>query len=228
MALVDAQGYALLAFWNCCHLVLNTTKATEEKHYFRKVALDNFKFAVVLTFIINLYVFNLITELLLVPVVAFLAMLGAVAATKTEFKPAKRLINGIMAAIGIAFVAYAVVGIATNFHGFATLKNFEDFMTPVVLTLTLLPFIYFLALYSAYESLFVWLGMRLGSDKQHIACVKRQIISACRFRLSRVGRFRNGFAHRIGPSDSPEDIANIISSFRAESGGSEQETRQVL
>ena len=130
-------------------LFLNTTKATEEKHYFRKVALDNFKFAVVLTFIINLYVFNLITELLLVPVVAFLAMLGAVAATKTEFKPAKRLINGIMAAIGIAFVAYAVVGIATNFHGFATLKNFEDFMTPVVLTLTLLPFIYFLALYSA-------------------------------------------------------------------------------
>ena len=177
-----------------------------------------------LTFIINLYVFNLVIELILVPLVAFLAMLGAVAVTKTEYKPVKHLINGITFAIGVALVAYAAVGIATDFHGFATLKSLQDFMTPVVLTLTLLPLAYLLALYSAYESLFVWLGMRLGSDRQLIAYAKRQIMSACRLRLSRLGRFSKDFAHKIGPADSPEDIANIVSGFRTELAASEQET----
>jgi hypothetical protein len=101
----------------CHYPFLQHTKASEEKHYFRKVALDNFKFAVVLAFIINLYVFNLVTELILAPALAVLAMLGALAASKSEYKPAKKLINGVTAVTGIAFMVYALTAITTNFHG---------------------------------------------------------------------------------------------------------------
>jgi hypothetical protein len=94
------------------------------------------------------------------------------------------------------------------------LKNLEDFMTPVVLTLTLLPFAYLLALYSSYESLFVRVDIMLGPDRQLITFAKRRILSACRFRLSRVGRFSRDYAHKFGPSDSQTDIANIMNSFR--------------
>src|SRR6266568_782465 len=148
-------------FGSAAILFFNTTKATEEKHYFRKAALDNFKFAVILAFIINLYVFNLVTELILLPVVTSLAMLGAVAASKHEFEPVKKLVNWTMVGIGITFLVYAVINITTNFHDFATVKDLEGFLTPIVLTLTLLPFAYLLGLDSAYESLFVQVGFRI-------------------------------------------------------------------
>lgn len=195
-------------------LFLNTTKAAEEKHYFRKVTLDSFKFAVVLSFIINLYVFNLLVELVLVPVLAILAMLGAVAGTKTEFKPVKNLINWIMAGIGVWFMAYAIAGITTGFHNFATVKNLEDFLTPIVLTLTFLPLAYLLGLYSAYEWLFVQVDIRIGTDKQLACYAKRQIVSVCRFRLRSISRFGKDFVHRVGPSDSRADVAEVIRDFR--------------
>jgi len=201
-------------FGSAAILFFNTTKATEEKHYFRKAALDNFKFAVILAFIINLYVFNLVTELILVPVVTSLAMLGAVAASKHEFEPVKKLVNWTMVGIGITFLVYAVINITTNFHDFATVKDLEGFLTPIVLTLTLLPFAYLLGLDSAYESLFVQVGFRI-TDKRLARYAKRQILSACRFRLSRISRFQKDFAYKIGPSDSRTDVAGVVSEFRA-------------
>lgn len=207
-------------FGSAVILFFNTTKATEDKRYFRKVMLDSFKFAVILTFIINLYAFNLIVELILVLILAFLAALSAVAASQSEFKQVENFINGIMAAFGIAFLVYAAVGITTDFHGFATLKNLEDFLTPVVLTPTLLPLAYLLGLYSAYESLFVQVDFRLGSDGQLAKYAKRQIISACRFRLSRVGRFSKDFAYKVGSANSQADVAKIINVFRASESAS--------
>src|ERR1019366_1781863 len=81
---------ALFWFFGTAIIVLFTTnQAGKEKHYIRKIALDNLKFAVVLDFVVNLYVFNLAVELVLLPFLAMLAMLSVVAVTKDEYKPAK-------------------------------------------------------------------------------------------------------------------------------------------
>lgn len=199
-------GPAVIVFFNAAN-------ATEEKHYFRKVALDGLKFAAILTFILNLYVFNLVVELILVPVLAFIAALGAVAASQSEFKQVSSFINWVMIAFGIAFIVYAIVGITTNFNGFATLKNLEDFLTPIVLTLTLLPLAYLLGLYSVYESLFIRVTFRI-TDKQLARYAKRQIMAACRFRVSRVGKFSKDFFYKMGSADSRGDVAEVIRSFR--------------
>lgn len=213
-------GSAIIAF-------LNAANAIEKEHYFRKVTLDSFRFAVILAFVVNLYVFNLITELILVPVLTVLAVLGVVAGAHSEFKPVKKLIDWIMVGVAVLFVVYAIVGIATDFHGFATLKNLEDFLTPVVLTLTLLPMAYLLGLYSAYESLFSHIDIRIGTEKQLASFLKRQIVSVCRFRLSRVSRYMKDFVHRVGPSDTREDVAEVIRDFRAELAAQERGSAHV-
>src|SRR5262249_6285521 len=146
--------------------------------------------------------------------VAIVAMLGAYAATQSEFKQVDNVINWVMVAFGFAFIVYVMAGIATDFHGFATLKNLEDFLAPVVLTLTLLPLAYLLGLYSAYESLFIQVNFRLGTDKQLAKYAKQQIRAACRLRVSRVGKFRKEFAYKMGPGDSREDVDRVVGGFR--------------
>ena len=206
---------ALFWFFGTAIIVLFTTnQAGKEKHYIRKIALDNLKFAVVLDFVVNLYVFNLAVELVLLPFLAMLAMLSVVAVTKDEYKPAKKLINGITAVIGFGFILYALVSVLADPRGFATMKNLEDFLTPIALTLTFLPFVYGVALYGAYGELLVRVGFRIHDDKELLGYAKWQIILACRFRLRSVNRFAKDFVHKLGGAGSREEVSDVLNAFR--------------
>src|SRR5207247_10096974 len=119
------------------------------------------KFAVVLDFVLKLYIFNLAVELVLLPFLAMLAMLAVVAATKDEYKPARKLIDRVTAIIGFGFLIYALLNIIGTPRGFATVQNLEDFSTPIALSLAFLPFVYAAALFMAYEELFVRVGLRI-------------------------------------------------------------------
>lgn len=198
-------------------LLGNTTKTAEEEHYFKKLALDNLKFAVVLDFVLNLYVFNLFVELLLLPVLAFLAMLAVVAGTKDEYAPVKKLISAVTALIGFGFLLYAVVSMTHNFHDFATLKNLEDFLVPIVLTLTFLPFVYGMALFSVYELLFVRLDLPLRNNQELAAYTKRQVFKVCGLRLRKVNRFANEFANKVGMLSTEADVRDVMNEFGATS-----------
>jgi hypothetical protein len=202
-------------FGSAIILLFNVNKAVEEDHYIRKIALGNLKFAVVLAFIINLYVFNLAVELILLPFLATLAMLSVVAATKDEYKPARRLINGTVGVIGFGFLLYAVIRILTDPRGFATIKNLQDFLMPVILTLAFLPFLYGVAVYCAYEQLLTHVGLWICDDKDLSAYAKRQIIWSCRLRLARVRHFAHGFVYKVGGAKSRAEVSVVIHDFKA-------------
>jgi hypothetical protein len=199
-------GTAIVAF-------LDIPKATEEDGFFQKIVLDSVKLTVVLEFISNLYAFNLVFELLLLPTLAFLAVMAAVAETKTEFRPAKRLLGGMMAVFGLGLLIYIAVSVATGFHDFATVKHFEDFMVPVVLTIVVLPFYYLLAVYAAYESLFTRLDIRLrGTGLTKFAKVRA--FGACRLHLVNVRRFAKEAVPAVGASRSHAEITSRVAEFR--------------
>src|ERR1035437_126602 len=131
---------ALFWFFGTAIIVLFTTnQAGKEKHYIRKIALDNLKFAVVLDFVVNLYVFNLAVELVLLPFLAMLAMLCVVAVTKDEYQPPKKLINGITAVIGLGLFLFGWVGFLAVPRVFEKMKNREASLPPFSLTLTFWP-----------------------------------------------------------------------------------------
>src|SRR3989339_1948485 len=101
----------------------------------------------------------------------------AIAETNEKNEIVKRLLNYIMAFIGLAFTGYAIYMVVTDFEHFATLKNFENFYLPILLTIMFLPFVYFAALYAGYESLFVRLRFFI-SDVALLKYVKKKTILA--------------------------------------------------
>jgi hypothetical protein len=219
------DGIAWL-FGTATILLFSSAKAGDEKHYIRKIVLDNFKFTVLLTFVVNLYVFSLVVELFLAPALAMVVILSVIAATKPQYKVAGKLINVLSSGASVGLLVYASIHVLTGFRDFATAKNLEDFLIPSVLTLTCLPFIYLTALYGAYESLFTRIDIRLSSSRQLAQYTKQQAISACRFRLSRVSRFAKDFTYRIGPSDTSANVTSVMNDFRlACQSGHHQENR---
>jgi hypothetical protein len=74
-------------------------KAGHDPHFFRRTAIATLTVTVVMEFVINLYPFNLVVELLLVPLFAFLGGM-LVLATEPEHRQVKGLINFLLVLSG--------------------------------------------------------------------------------------------------------------------------------
>ena len=197
-------------------LFMNTNKVTEEKKYFKKVLLDNVKLVVLLEFIINLYVFNLVVELILIPVLFFLAALLAVSETKKEYKLVKRLLQFVLAVYGIFLIIFAFVHIVGDFKDFATVYNLKDFLLTPLLTLSFLPFIYLLALYATYEALFTPVDIFLRDQKKELRrFTKRQILHICLFNVKKLNRFSKEYTTHLMGVENKAEVIRLTRQFNA-------------
>ncbi len=117
--------------------------------------------------------------------------------------------------MGFGLLSYSLAKIFADLRSFATVKNLEDFLTPIILTLNLLPFLYGVALYSAYEWAFVQVGFKVHDDKDLLAYAKWQVILACQLRPRRVHRFTKGFVYKLGGIESRGEVQEAINDFKA-------------
>lgn len=165
--------------WVLCvaFVMLFEFSKANDQNFFKDAIKDNLKGLIVLEFLINLYVFDLWVELILVPVFGILGGMIAIAETDEKYEIVKKLLNYIMAFIGLTFTGYAIYMVVTDFEHFATLENFENFYLPILLSIMFLPFVYFAALYAGYESLFVRLQFFV-KDGALLKYVKKKTILA--------------------------------------------------
>lgn len=203
-------GVAMVMFFS----VHETSKGSRS---FRSLVMKNLRFAIALEFIINLYVFNLLVELLLVPVLVLLAGVSAVAETKPEYKRVKTMMDVVLAGFGTYLLIYAVVSIVSDFQSFATLTSLREFLLPILLTVALVPYLYVLTVYMAYDSIFNRVEWFLRRKKKLAGFAKRRVLRACLFRLSKVKRFSGAFAAELGGAENRADIIRIVRQF--DSGG---------
>lgn len=162
--------------WVLCvaFVMLFEFSKANDQNFFKDAIKDNLKGLIVLEFLINLYVFDLWVELILVPVFGILGGMIAIAETDEKYEIVKKLLNYIMAFIGLTFTGYAIYMVVTDFEHFATLENFY---LPILLSIMFLPFVYFAALYAGYESLFVRLQFFV-KDGALLKYVKKKTILA--------------------------------------------------
>lgn len=96
-------------------LLINTNKVNQEKGFFITILKDNLKIILVLEFILTLYTFNLITEIILVPILVFIGAMSVVSELKKEYLPVKKLFDFILSIIGIFFIVFAIGKVFIDF-----------------------------------------------------------------------------------------------------------------
>jgi hypothetical protein len=132
-------------------MFFNSSKAARDRNYFRRVLRGSLTWVLIVEFLTNLYVFDLVVELVLLPIVTVLVLTAYVAGTKAESAPAKRLLDFLLIFFGIALLARAVTALTLDFDSFATLENLMRLLLPPALTILFLPFIYLLRSYIRWE-----------------------------------------------------------------------------
>jgi hypothetical protein len=106
----------------------------------------------VIEFVVNLYVFPLLVELVVVCVVLAFVGMQVVAAHDPKIEPiVRKVIDGVLIAIGLFFLGYFAVRAISDLDGFLTRENAERFLVVPALTVAFTPFLYLVAWYSQRE-----------------------------------------------------------------------------
>jgi hypothetical protein len=128
---------------------------SEDSHYYRNTVKDNLKLLVVLQFLISFYTFNLLIELIIVPLATLLGAMSTISKLDRKYQTVERFINNSSAFFGAFLIAYTIYKLVADFDEIAKSQTIYDFAIPPLLTLLLLLYIYFMVLFVSYENAFV-------------------------------------------------------------------------
>ncbi|WP_172566488.1 hypothetical protein [Vibrio fluvialis] len=138
-------------------------KIKRDNNFFMHSVIDDLKLLAVLQFVVGVYTFTLWVEVLLVPVLALLGAMLAIAETDRKYHQVRVFIEYCLSSFGVALIVYTLYMLITNFGEFGKEKTAYDFFVPPLLTLCYLPFVFFMLVYSTYEQVFVRLRFSIKS-----------------------------------------------------------------
>jgi hypothetical protein len=132
-------------------MFLTTNDAVSDPEYFAKALRRSIRWTLLLEFVVALFVFDLLLEVLLLPVLVVLATLSAFIEDKPEHAQLKNKLDVVLAVVGFAVIGHAIWGIVTDFGSFWTFENLMRLVLPLGLTIAFLPYAYFLRIYIRWE-----------------------------------------------------------------------------
>lgn len=200
-------------FWLFTVGLLLVLKINDAKSntYFKGIFLSAIKWTIILEFVVNLYSFSLFTEIVILPVLVFLAMTQAVAEMDEKHKVVSKFLQNVIALAGLSIFSYSLYKTVINFEAVLTFQNLVSFLLPSTITILFVPFVYFLALYSTYESYFIHLDfMTVKKDK--VKETKKLILRIANINLNKLLRIKKNFEKRVFYDDTDlKEYIQVIS-----------------
>ncbi len=182
--------------------------------YFKGIFLSAIKWTIVLEIVVNLYSFSLFAEIIILPILVFLALTQVVAELDEKHKVVSKFLQNVIAIAGLSIFFYSLYKTIVNFDTVLTFQNLVAFLLPSTITILFIPFVYFLALYSTYESYFIHLDfMTIKKDK--VKEVKKLILRIANINLNKLLRIKKNFEKKVFYDDT--DLKHYIQSISKQS-----------
>lgn len=189
-------------------IFFSVNKAREDKSYFKNAVKANLKFSVITEFIIGLYSFSLLTELIFVPIIVLIGLMQVYAQNDSKYIQVQKLFNFILMIIGLFVLYHTVKEIIVHIRDFASYNTLQDFILSPFLALWFVPFLFLISLYSQYEVGFLSLDRSI-KDKQLLNYAKIQSILRFNANIEGFNRWKNKLF-----IDSVKSKKDLLSSIR--------------
>jgi hypothetical protein len=129
-----------------------TRAAPSDPDFIRRVLKRIIGVTILIEFVLNLYVLPLAVEVIGVGIAVTFSMMQVVVQHDTSADPrVAKLIEGVLAAVGLFCFGYFALQVLGDLDGFLTRERAEDFVVGPALTVVLIPFLYAVAWWSRRE-----------------------------------------------------------------------------
>lgn len=206
-------------------LVFNMQKVSTEEDFFLASAKATFGVTFFFGFLTDLWVLSVPAEFVAQGLVALFVGLSLVAARDPDQAQVKKLVDGCLSFIGLAVAALAARALILDWSDSDKAALARQLLTPVWMTLGVLPLIYAVGLYSAYQQVFMRIGWSGDPSRRIRVRAKMALLVGLHFRATLVGRFTPPWPHRLLEATTFRAGVNVTADFRraiAEQAANEQ------
>ena len=178
----------------------------------RRLVLKVVGLTAVVEVFVNLYVFPLPIELILLPALALLAAMSVVAGTEDRFATVGKLTDGAMTVMGFSLFLYVAIRLLTEWESFDQALGLQKLALPIWLTIGVLPFVLVLGVWSAYDSAFSMI--RWASDERGRRLRDARSILGLHLHPRSVAAFRGLWCKELTAARSWRDAMAVVRRFR--------------
>lgn len=177
-------------------IVLFNVNKINSKKYFINILNDNLKVILFLEFVVNFYTFDIITELIIIPIITCITILYEYSKYTMRKNTSHIKVNGalknLLSIVGITILIYISYKTISDYQVLFTKSNVKSFYLPIILSVLTLPFYYFLAIYMIYEEFFIRLNF-MFNDKKIVWQIKKNIFLTAGFNINVLTGIKNRF-----------------------------------
>lgn len=179
----------------------------------RKLVKDTINVTIIVEFIISIFTFDIILELIIAPIATILSLLRLYLERNSNYENVYKIIDVIMGTFGL-FLAFKTIEVGIYEYKYLDMKDtLVSFMIPIVYSFLSIPLYYIIRLYTKYEMIFVSLIFRGVLNPK----IKRRrfykIFKVCGFSIKKLGYFHKYYVANMYESMSEEDFDEVLNSF---------------
>lgn len=168
------------------------------------------KASIIIEFLVNFYTFPFLVELLFIPFIFFLYTLIAYTEIRKEYEIVRKLLNIISMILGLIILTYIGYGVFNSSEELFTYTNLLSTISPILLSLLFIPWLYLINLFMVYEELFVRIGFLLRNTPQLITQLKLKIFLRCHFNLYKLNSFKEDIRLPLLHIKTQEDVNKLF------------------
>ena len=205
------------AFWfifSGLVLFVNFEEASKRSDFFRSKAIAAFAPAVLMEGFLDEFAFHLAVEIVMQLALLFFVMLAAVASRMVErHRSVATVSNTIVFFIVLGLIVASLLQLIIDWNEIDKANLVRQIVLPGWLAIGLLPFIYLIALYSAYELAF----MRINhfADKARTRwSAKLALLASLHVKATEIASFAGLWPRRLAAAASFSEARTVIQEFR--------------
>lgn len=139
----------------------------DKSNYLNATFKDVLSLTAMIQFLIGVYSFSLIVELILIPFVVIITGMMVIAESNKEHRRLIPILRKLTVLIGSILICYSLFKIIVDFKSFSSKSTLTDFLVPAVLSFLFLPMLYIMSIIVTHDDVFTGIEKRIkGSGLQ--------------------------------------------------------------
>lgn len=197
---------------NGLYATANSFKIKNVKKFFINHFAQNFKFVIIIEFLVSSYVFSLYTELITFPIIIFLILMNFFSERSETYRKIYDITNYLLVFITIFFISSATYKAFNDYHNFLSMKSLVYLSFPFVLMIFYLPISYIWILFAKYELLFTTISHVFKNiKKQDLGNkIKKEILKICVINIDLIEEIRTNKYFLWHSIENENDLKEFI------------------
>lgn len=185
-----------------------------EKGCFKKIIIEGFSFTVLVGYLTGLFSFNLIIELILIPIISFVVIIHTYSKSKDEYKGTTKIMSIILAIIVFWVLIFTLEMAIENYSTLNSTDILVGFLLPIALLILYIPVAYLFGIYGKYDDIFAQMYNNGQINKNNKPNHKKDVFLACGLSYKKLSRFEKYYIKEMYSGMGENEFNQLIEKFK--------------